>query len=401
MRKLILLVLLIAIVSCQEESIQKLDVGSYRGVLLVQDNEEMPFMIEVESDNKLIIINDTEEILVDEIEYRSDSVYIKFPYYEGYIAAKINEGNLIGSYIKESLDRVVPFKTEKNKERFTSNQKASNNITGNWEAVFTKESEIEYISKGIFKQVDNKVTGTFRTTTGDYPYLEGVLDGDQLKLSTFDGAHAFLFRATVTDSTMQGYFYSGNHSREPFIAKRNDSYELPHEDTLTFINEGYNVFAFSFPDEQGNIMSLEDERFKNKVVLVQVMGSWCPNCLDESKYYSKFYNNNKDKGLEIVSLAFEYAKTKQKAFNSIERMKNKVGIEYPILLAQYGTSDKAKAQEKLPMLNHVLSYPTTIFIDKKGVIRKIHTGFNGPATGKKYISFQKEFNDFMSRLLKE
>ena len=149
------------------------------------------------------------------------------------------------------------------------------------------------------------------------------------------------------------------------------------------------------------MISLEDERFKNKVVLVQIMGSWCPNCLDESKYYSEFYKENKDKGLEIVALAFEYAKTKEKAFNSIARMQDRVGIEYSILLAQYGTSNKAQAQEKLPMLNHVLSYPTTIFVDKKGLVRKIHTGFNGPATGDKYMSFQKEFEDFVNHLLKE
>ena len=401
MRKIVLLALLISIISCKKETVQKLETGTYRGVLLVQDNEDMPFIIEVESDSTLIIINDTEEILVDEIEYRNDSVFIKFPYYEGYIAAKINDGNLNGSYIKESLDRVVPFITEKDQPRFSVKQNALNTIDGNWEMIFTKETGIEYIAKGIFSQNENKVTGTIRTTTGDYRYLEGVLDGDQLKLSTFDGAHAFLFRATVTDFTMQGVFYSGNHSRQPFIAKRNETYELPHEDDLTFIKEGYDGLEFAFPDAKGNIMTLEDERFKNKVVLVQVMGSWCPNCLDESKYYAEFYKNNKDRGLEIVALAFEYAKTKEKAFTSIARMKDRVGIEYPILLAQYGTSDKAKAQEKLPMLNHILSYPTTIYIDKKGKVRKIHTGFNGPATGDKYIAFKKEFNDFVALLLDE
>jgi thiol-disulfide isomerase/thioredoxin len=361
----------------------------------------MPFMIAVTSDSTLYILNDTEEIFVDEITYKNDSVFIKFPYYEGYIAAQLRGGNLRGNYIKESLDRVVPFITEKNKPRFTIMNNALNTIEGNWEAVFTKETGAEYISKGIFKQADNKVTGTFRTTTGDYRYLEGVLDGDRLKLSTFDGAHAFLFTATVTDTTMQGLFYSGNHSREPFVAKRNKNYELPHEDDLTFIKEGYNGLEFSFPDANGNIMTLEDERFKGKVVLVQVMGSWCPNCLDESKYYAEYYKNNKAKGLEIVALAFEYAKTTEKAFNSIERMKRKTGIDYPILLAQYGTSDKVRAQEKLPMLNHVLSYPTTIFIDKKGNVRKIHTGFNGPATGDKYIMFQTEFNTLVNLLLKE
>lgn len=185
------------------------------------------------------------------------------------------------------------------------------------------------------------------------------------------------------------------------MAQRNDVYKLPDTNTLTFLKEGYDTFTFSFPDANGNIVSLENERFKNKVVLVQIMGTWCPNCLDESKYYANYYKANKGKDLEIVALAFEYVKTKEKAFKSIKRLQNSVGIEYPILLAQYGSASKVKAQEKLPMLNHVLSYPTTIFIDKKGKVRKIHTGFNGPATGGKYTEFKAEFEGFVGKLLNE
>jgi thiol-disulfide isomerase/thioredoxin len=403
MQKVSLFLSLIILVSCNSEKpIQKLKPGTYRAVLQVQDNKELPFIFEVETDSTLTIFNAEEKIFVDEIEYRNDSIFMKLPFYEGYIAAIFESGNLKGNFIKESLDRIVPFYTEKNKERFLVTSEPSQNMTGNWEMIFSQNiEEDEYIAKGVFSQDGNKITGTIRTKTGDYRFLEGVMDGNQMKLSAFDGAHAFLFTATVTDSTLQGVFYSGNHFQEPFVAKRNDSFELPNPNTLTFLKKDYDAFAFSFPDVQGDIISLTDERFKNKVVLVQIMGSWCPNCLDESKYYAEFYKNNKDKDFEIVALAFEYAKTKEKAFNSIARMKDRVGIDYPILLAQFGSSNKTKAQEKLPMLNHVLSYPTTIFVDKKGVVRKIHTGFNGPATGDKYVSFQEEFKDFVNQLLKE
>jgi thiol-disulfide isomerase/thioredoxin len=131
------------------------------------------------------------------------------------------------------------------------------------------------------------------------------------------------------------------------------------------------------------------------------MGSYCPNCLDETKFYSKYYESNKNRDLEIIALAFENAKSKEKAVKGIKRMKERVGLNYPILLAQIGTNDKVKAQEKMPMLNQVSSYPTTIYVDKKGKVRKIHTGFNGPATGVKYEDFQKEFSAFMETLLAE
>ena len=137
------------------------------------------------------------------------------------------------------------------------------------------------------------------------------------------------------------------------------------------------------------------------VVIISLFGLLATNTRGQSKYYTKFYEANKDRDFEIVALAFEYAKTPEKAINSISRLREKLNIKYPILLAQYGTSDKAKAQEKLPMLNHVLSYPTSIFIDKTGKVRKIHTGFNGPATGEKYLEFKIGFEGYIDELMAE
>lgn len=403
MKKAFVLLFIILLASCQKES-TILGNGFYRVALEVQDNQELPFIISVTSPTTLEVYNAEEVIPVDEVRYSNDSVYIQTPVFEGYIAAKITDHGFEGSFIKESLDRVVPVKAEKNNEvRFDiTNETQPMDMSGVWETVFSPDSnEDRYIAKGIFEQSGNHLTGTFRTTTGDYRYLEGIVDGDTFKLSTFDGAHAFLFTGKVTDSTLTGNFYSGNHWKEPFVAKKNNAYELPNEHDLTYIKEGYEKLAFSFPDEKGNQISLEDDRFKDKVVIVQIMGTWCPNCLDESKYYSQFYKDHQEEGIEFVALAFEVAKTEDAAFQRIKRLQDRIGIEYPILLAQYGTSDKKKAQEKLPMLNHVLSYPTSIFIDKKGNVRKIHTGFNGPATGQKYLDFKSEFETFVDQLLKE
>ena len=403
MKHIIIIILAILMFSCKEKTnTRTLENGRYRAELKVNDSLNLSLNFEVISENELHVFNAEEVIEVKVIEYKNDSVYLQMPVFEGFIVAKIEDESLNGRFVKPSLNRVMEFKAERGNDRFDTVEEPDSNISGNWETVFSPNSEDDkYIAKGIFKQNGNKVTGTFRTTTGDYRYLEGVLNGNQLQLSTFDGAHAFLFNAEVKDSTMTGMFYSGNHWKEPFTAKRNDTFKLPDANQLTYLKEGFGTVAFSFPDEKGNMVSLNDDRFKDKVVLIQIMGTWCPNCLDESKYYSEFYKNNKDQDLEIVALAFEYVKTPEKAFNNIKRLKQNVGIEYPVLLAQYGSSSKVKANEKLPMLNHVLSYPTTIFIDKKGDVRKIHTGFNGPATGEKYVEFKKEFEGFVGELLKK
>lgn len=402
MKKTILFLQFILLISCGLEKSEDLALGTYRATITVQDNQQLPFTFKVVTNSLIEIYNADETIIVDEIGYQNDSIIIQTPVFEGYIKAKITNNGLIGHFIKESYDRVVPFKAVKNEHRFNQKLKAKYNITGNWETIFSENATTErYIAKGVFQQKKNKVTGTFRTTTGDYRFLEGIVDGDSLKLSTFDGAHAFLFTAKITDSTMVGNFYSGNHWKEPFVAKLNNNYELPSAENLTFLKEGYKKFDFSFPNKHGKVVSLSDKQFQNKVTIVQIMGTWCPNCLDESKFLTEYFKKHKKKNLEIVALAFEVAKTKEIAFKGIDRLQKRIGIEYPVLLAQIGSEDKKLAHQKLPMLNHIISFPTTLFIDKSGNVRKIHTGFNGPATGQKYIDFKNEFETFVSQLLQE
>ena len=371
-------------------------------VLEVQDAQELPFIFKATSDSKLTIYNADERVEVDEIRYVNDSIYIKTPVFQSYFAGVFDGDNIEGDYINKTRNRIVPFRaTYDNDVRFYPGNATTFDISGVWEVVFSKGEKGEYIAKGVFEQNGQDVTGTFRTTTGDYRYLEGIMDGNILKLSTYDGAHAFLFKANIKDTTMEGQFYSGNHWKEPFTAKRNPDYELPEIDELTYLKEGYDTLEFSFPDENGNMVSLSDERFIDKVVLVQIMGTWCPNCLDSSKFYTEFHNANKDKGFEVVALTVEFKKTPEDAFKNINRLRRRVGMTYPILLAQYGSGSKSKMQEKLPALNHVISYPTSIFIDKKGKVRKVHTGFNGPATGEKFTDYKADFEAFVNELLEE
>ena len=258
MKNYLVFICVLALFSCQENKSEPLtlEVGTYQASLEVKDDNLLPFLFEVTPENTLKIFNAEEEITVDEITYRNDSVVINMPVYEGYITAKLTQDGFKGSFNKESLERYVPITAVKSNERFTVSEKATQNVTGNWETLFSPDSEEDkYIAKGIFKQDGNRVTGTFRTTTGDYRYLEGVMDGNQMKLSTFDGAHAFLFTATVKDSTMKGMFYSGNHFKEPFVAKRNDTYELPSANSLTYLKDGYDKIEFSFPDDTGKQVS--------------------------------------------------------------------------------------------------------------------------------------------------
>lgn len=393
------------LVSCKkEEKVVVLAEGDWWAKMDVSATDALPVTFYLSKDSigdyNIEMRNAEERILIDEIELNGDSIRINMPVFEGFVVGTFSAKEIQGSFIKESLDRTVPFTAIYGKrDRFEITAEPNVDISGIWETHFDIGTDEEYPAMGIFMQNGNSIKGTFRTLTGDYRYLDGVVDGDSLKLSTFDGTHVFLFTAKVTDSTLQGVFYSGNHSVEKFVGKRNEAYELPDPNTLTYLKEGYDKFDFSFPDTEGNMIGMSDDRFKNKPVLVQIMGTWCPNCLDETRFYVDYFEKNPDLDVEIVALAFEYAKTKEKAEQGINRLVKREKLKYPVLLAQFETSNKSKANEKLPMLNHVLSYPTTIYIDREGEVKKIHTGFNGPATGERYEDFTKEFDQTIRELV--
>jgi len=402
MKNILWLIIGVVLVSCNRDP-QTPKEGLWRATLKLDNKKEIPFLLEYKADNTFVFKNGIEEINITDVTLKGDSIIIKHPVYEGVFKGIYTRDSIYGDFIISSQDRTLPFKMKQGRaERFKVKEAPKAIVTGNWEAVFNPDNDAtRYLAKGVFEQVGHKVTGTFRTTTGDYRYLDGSVENDSLRLSTFDGAHAFLFEAKIKDSILTGMFYSGNHSKEPFTARHNDAFQLPLADSLTFMKEGFEKIEFSFPNTKGQTVSLTDERFNNKVVIVQIMGTWCPNCVDESKFYTEYFELNKSKDLEFVALAFEYAKTEQKAKEAITKFKKALDIPYPILLAQYGTSDKNTANKKLPMLDHILSYPTTIFIDKSGVVRKIHTGFNGPATGGKYDEYKKQFDTFVKGLIGE
>ena len=85
----------------------------------------------------------------------------------------------------------------------------------------------------------------------------------------------------------------------------------------------------------------------------------------------------------------------------MRKYKKQFGINYPILNTGVGPSDPLKAEKSLPQLDKIAGYPSTIFIDKKGEVRKIHTGFSGPGTGAFYITHIHSFNKLVDALVAE
>ena len=390
----------------QKES-QKPALATWRAELNTEKTT-IPFNFELfEKDGKLManLINDTEKLLVKDIRLSNDSIFIPGYVFDSEIQAKIIDGNhLEGVFIKfdTKSDYKIPFvATAHQAYRIKKNvKKPTYDFSGKWEVTFVHQSDNDTTKAiGIFNQNENNINGTFLTATGDYRFLEGEVDSDELTLSTFDGSHAFVFNAKPTDSnTISGKFYSGKHWEEDWTATKNDDYQLPNPSELTYFNDGYDKFEFAFPDvENEEIVSSDNERFQNKVTLVQIMGSWCPNCMDEVKFLTKL--NNQYPELEIVALAFEKDSAFENAAKRVQTLKEKLEANYTFLIA--GTHNKKSASEALPMLNKIMSYPTTILIDKQGKVRDIHTGFSGPGTGDIYFNFVDDYTLKIKKLLDE
>ncbi len=402
--KILITILIIStIFSCKEGKPIELKQGFWRAEINMQQ-QKLPFVFEVLKENgtyKANLINAKETIPLDEVSIVGDSVFITLHIFDIDLRAKIKGDTLSGLYIKNyKEDYRIPFTAIYGKSLRFDNPESSTLFDGSWQTTFVEEDGSTYPAIGVFKKEGELLTGTFLTETGDYRYLEGYTNkGNEMSLFTFDGNHAFIFNATVENDSLKGEFHSGKDYKDTFTAYKDEHAKLTNANELTYLKEGYDHIEFSFPGLDGTPVTLKDEKYQNKVVMLQIFGTWCPNCMDETKFYADWYKKNKDKGVEIIGLAYEAKDDFEYAKARVEKMKQKYNVAYDYVIA--GVYDKEAAAKTLPMLNHVLSFPTTIFIDKKGKVRRIHTGFSGPATGKYHEEFVDDFNDFMNKLINE
>ncbi len=198
---------------------------------------------------------------------------------------------------------------------------------------------------------------------------------------------------------MIGLHFSGPTFKNNWIAKKDDQAKLSDEFALTKMKAGETRLNFSFKDINGKKISLSDDRYKNKVVIIQIMGSWCPNCMDETALMTKLYSEFKNKGVEIIGLAYERSTNFARSQNSLRSFQKRFDVRYEILISGVSVNDSLRSDKTLPQLERIEGFPTTIFIGKDGKVAKIHTGFNGPGTGEHYAEQQKEFYDIVNELL--
>ncbi len=396
--------------SCVEvaKPYDKIPPGIWRAELKLNKGAVLPFNMESSYDGdgnlQIHIINAEERIKIEEISFGKtkllkDTIVIGFPLLDTYITAEYKENVMEGVWHVNNRDNYdIPFVAYYGQShRFTTEATPPKaDLTGKWAATFELETQDEYPAIGEFVQQRNKLTGTFLTETGDYRYLEGAVQGDQFSLSCFDGSHAFLFQGTISEQEiLSGSFLSGIHYETNWIAKRDENATLTDVYGLSQITTPDKKISFELPNTDGTLVSLDDERYEGKAKLITIMGTWCPNCLDEAKFIIDYLENNPNDELEVIGLAFEKYRDKSTAISKIKNYKNRLSIPYELLLAGY--FDKAEATEQLGFIDEILSYPTLLFVNKNNEVIKVHTGFNGPATSE-YASFKSSFDKLIREI---
>jgi len=416
--------------------------GTYRAVLTLPGGD-LPFGLELEREGSApvaYLLNGGERLEVTEVTIAGPHLDIRMPGYENRLVADAKGDELQGEIILDKMggkQQHIPLHAKLGEGyRFFDNAAAENtgvagqaapshgdttsridtpnrgapsnnmgpaqhDLSGRWAVNFIDDADGKPdAAVGEFTQSHDIVSGTFLTATGDHRFLGGQIEGDELYLSTFDGAHAFLYKAKIgADGTLTGDFWSGTAYHERWTGRRDAHAALPDAYSLTSLRTGAKHLNFAFPDLAGNTVTSNDPAFKGKVMIVALAGSWCPNCHDEAAFLEPLYRDYRGKGVEIVSLMFEHFGDFPRAAAATQRFRQHYGIEYTTLIA--GISDKDEAAKVLPTLDRVYAFPTTIFIDRKGNVRKIHTGFSGPATGEHYTQFVNEVKDTLDRLLAE
>ncbi len=374
---------------------------------------ELPFNFDVEYLSQdafqVVIKNGPEKIELRSIKYgvdratAKDTLIIDFPAYDTYIRAIYEENFIEGAWHVNYKDNYsIPFIAYQGKvNRFNvPPTKPTIDVNGKWEVTFDYDKgEDAYPAIGIFKQdEDGHLTGTFKTETGDYRFLEGNVYGEKFNLSVFDGSHAFLFQAKQTgENEIVGTFFSGKHYTSNWIAKKaSQKAKLTSPYELSKATQSESI-DFAFPNSEGKQVSLTDDAFNGKPKLINIMGTWCPNCRDEVNFLKQHYDKIRSAGFEIISISFERYREVEKSLAAINRYKTHMEIPWPMLHGGY--YNKSEATEKLPFIDKVISYPTLLLLDENNKIQKIHTGFNGPAT-EEYPAFEKEFFDLINTLKK-
>lgn len=362
---------------------------------------EIPFRFEIAGSGSTIsgsFFNGDEKVTSTGGKFENGALTLNFDHYATQIEAALLNGRLTGVYNRAT--GFYPFYAKK----FAPPAAFPNEvpqIDGLWTIGNVDSNKGEAAWHFIVRQSGAEVTAAILRVDGDTGALAGTYGRNgKFVVSHFSGARPLVLELTPQkDGTLEIV----RNRTEKMIAVKDSEAKLKGVAEPTDPSRHSSVknptepFKFAFPDITGKIVSSTDERFRGKVVIVGIGGSWCPNCHDEAPFLSELYTKYKDKGLEIVELSFEEEAQKAKGYARLLAFNKRYGVNYTVLLA----GDQRDVAEKVPQIHNLNSFPTTIFIGRDGLVRGVHAGFAGAVSGVFHETAKEEITATVERLLAE
>lgn len=372
--------------------------GQWQGIIEYV-NGEVPFSFTVENKSgKLVftIKNGVERIQIDDATLDGDSIRIPLKPFDAWLKAKVERHTMVGFWRKGYRTKGIPFKAFYGAPRFESSPSGDvKKLLGNYQLEIKPPSGLPYSAIGIFNVTDSSVTGTFMTEVSDLRFFEGVLADDSIFMSSFDGAHAFLFNGRVDLETISGELVMDSEYSERVTGIQNPSASIPipFKEVSAGHRPYYDILSAGDPN-----LTIDESDYFNKVLVLQLFGTWCPNSMDQTRFLREWYKK-RPAGVELLAVSYE--PNFSVAYGNERTTKYKFDMSLPYQVALGGKLSKGQAALSLPHLEKLNAFPTLILVDKQGFIRYEFSYFNGPATGIHHQAFQEKFEECISKLADE
>jgi thiol-disulfide isomerase/thioredoxin len=395
----VLAVALLAALSLPARAAAQSLAGLWDATVLVND-VEIPFRVELGGSGAAVkgsFFNGDEKVTSTTGSFENGSLILTFAEYETRLEATLKDGSLEGQYSRGTRGAPYPFKAK----RFAPAPADSADvppIAGLWN-VQVKSSKGESAWQLIVRQSGPEVSAVILRVDGDTGALTGTFSNGKFVLSHFSGARPLRLELT---SQADGTLSVVQNKDTPLNAVRSDvarAKGLPEPSDpsrFTSMKDPTEPLRFSFPDLNGQAVSNTDERFRGKVLIVNITGSWCPNCHDEVPFLVELYRKYHSQGLEVIGLSFEEA-AQLKNPTRLRAFIKRYGVDYTVLLA----GEPKDAPDKLPQAANLNSFPTSFFLGRDGRVRSVHAGFPGRASGQFHEEAKAEITATVERLLAE
>ena len=397
--------LVLCVLACQQQIPEK---AQWQGTAELAENKTLSFQLSLDlsgtNPSGNFIVGD-EKIPIPEISHHGDSLSFIFSEYGAAMRGRWSGGNWSGLYLR--------YRSDTTSFAFSAHPVASARVNpgsaaqsgiplvGTYQVYFQRDNAIDSSTTARFWLKSDSVYGTFIAPDGDYGLHVGAQQGGVVRLSRFTGWQAMMIELTQQQGTWTGKHYVRKELPRSFRLENRPSFS---EEALgprhaEIINPRA-PFSFAGARLNGDTLRSTDPSLDGKVLIVDIMGTWCHNCMDESPLLQQLYSEFHKDGLEIVGLSFELKDDFDLAKKNLALYRDRYGITFPLLYC--GTTDDGNVNQRLrSQIKDFFAYPTALFIDRGRKVRFVHSGFKGPGTGDQFQTQIQEFYGMVKSLLTE